>query len=161
MKKLKIYLDTSVVSMLDQQDAPERMAQTHQLWDKIKGDKFDVVISDVVLREINDCDSAKRRVLLRYLAEIKYQEIATDTAVMITVAEQFVDFGILKQKSIDDCRHIAAAIVSDCDVIVSWNFRHIVNHKTITGVKTLARLNNYGDMLVYAPTVLVEGDQDD
>jgi hypothetical protein len=36
----------------------------------------------------------------------------------------------LKQKSLSDCWHIANAIVSGCDAIVSWNFKHIVNMKT-------------------------------
>jgi hypothetical protein len=40
MKKLKIYLDSSVISLLDQKDSPERMAYSHQLWDKIKAGKF-------------------------------------------------------------------------------------------------------------------------
>lgn len=29
---------------------------------------------------------------------------------------------------------IAAAIVNNCDFIVSWNFRHIVNVETIKGI---------------------------
>ena len=33
-KKLKIYLDTSVISHLDQQDAPEKMASTLSFWEK-------------------------------------------------------------------------------------------------------------------------------
>jgi predicted nucleic acid-binding protein len=48
VEKLKIYLDSSVISLLDQKDSPERMAYSHKLWDKIKAGKFEVVISDVV-----------------------------------------------------------------------------------------------------------------
>ena len=48
MKKLRIYLDTSVISYLDQQDFPERMAETHKLWEKIKDGEFVAVISDVI-----------------------------------------------------------------------------------------------------------------
>ncbi|WP_198514901.1 hypothetical protein [Hallerella succinigenes] len=31
-KKLKVYLDTSVISYLHQEDAPERMRDTQALW---------------------------------------------------------------------------------------------------------------------------------
>ena len=31
-KKIRVYLDTSVVSYLDQQDAPEKMAETKEVW---------------------------------------------------------------------------------------------------------------------------------
>jgi predicted nucleic acid-binding protein len=53
MKKLKIYLDTSVISRLDQQEQPERMAESHKLWDMIKVGKFEVVISDVTITGVN------------------------------------------------------------------------------------------------------------
>lgn len=32
MSKLKVYLDTSVISHLLQDDVPEKMADTRQLW---------------------------------------------------------------------------------------------------------------------------------
>lgn len=47
--KIKVYLDTSVISYLAQQDAPAEMALTQQVWEKIKSGKYDVYISDVVL----------------------------------------------------------------------------------------------------------------
>ena len=31
------------------------------------------------------------------------------------------------QKSFDDCQHIGVAIINECDCIISWNFKHIVN----------------------------------
>lgn len=33
-RKLKVYLDTSVVSYLQQEDVPNRMAETLKLWKK-------------------------------------------------------------------------------------------------------------------------------
>jgi hypothetical protein len=36
MKKLKIYLDTSVISYLQQEDAPERMKDTLALWEQFE-----------------------------------------------------------------------------------------------------------------------------
>jgi len=156
MKKLKIYLDTTVISYLDQQDAPERMAETHLLLDKIKAGDFEVVISDVVVREINDCLEAKRNILLGFLKQIKYDTVIVDEKTL-RIAERFVDLNILKQTSFDDCRHIAAAITSDCDVIVSWNFKHIVNHKTIAGVKAVTALEGYDDILIYTPAILIGG----
>jgi hypothetical protein len=64
MKKLKLYLDTSVISHLDQKDAPDKMAETRLLWNKIKAGVYDVVILDVDIRELNKCDEKKRNTLL-------------------------------------------------------------------------------------------------
>jgi hypothetical protein len=67
----------------------------------------------------------------------------------------------LTQSSFDDCQHIAAAIISGCDAIISWNFRHIVNHKMINGVKVITAKEGYPDLLIYAPPMLLdEGDEE-
>ena len=153
--KIKVYLDTSVISYLDQQDAPTEMALTHQVWEKIKSGKYDVYISDVVLRELNDCKEEKRNRLLDYLKEIQFQTVEITDKTM-KLSEKFIDFGVLKKKSFDDCQHIAAAIVSDCDIIISWNFKHIVNVKTIRGVKVITTMEGFKDLLIYQPTALLE-----
>lgn len=160
MKKLKIYLDTSVISYLDQQDAPERMAETRRLWEKIKLGAYDVVISDLLETEIERCAEPKREILRNYLTEIDYTFIKIDEKAL-KIASRFVDLGVLRNKSLTDCRHIAAAIISGCDIIVSWNFRHIVNHKTMMGVKAVTALEGYDDLLIYSPTILIGGEYDD
>ena len=53
MQKLKVYLDTSVISYLLQEDTPEKMADTRKLWEMFKDGKFDVYLSTVTLREIH------------------------------------------------------------------------------------------------------------
>ena len=52
-------------------------------------------------------------------------------------------------------------IDAGCDIITSWNFKHIVNVKTVRGVKTITTLEGYKDLLIYPPSVLLEGDDDD
>jgi len=159
MKKLKLYLDTSVISYLNQADAPEKMEETRLFWEQIKAGKYDVVISDIVIKEIENCDEKKKKTLTSYLAAMSYELFILDER-SIRIAEQFVDLHILKEKHIDDCRHIAGAIVSGCDVIVSWNFKHIVNYKTQMGVKAVTALEGYKELLIYTPTVLLGGDDD-
>ena len=55
MKKLKVYLDTSVISHLNQEDVPEKMADTKKLWDIFKEGTFGVYLSTVTLEEISAC----------------------------------------------------------------------------------------------------------
>lgn len=154
-RKIKVYLDTSVISYLDQQDAPEQMKETREVWERIKAGQYEVFISDVVLRELGDCkEEAKRNLLIGHLAEIKYNLIAVDDDI-VKLAEKIVTNGVLKQKNIDDCQHIAAAILSNCDIIVSWNFKHIVNVKTIRGIKVITTVEGYKDLLIYQPTALL------
>lgn len=159
-KKIKVYLDTSVISYMDQQDSPEKMQDTREVWDILKTGLYDIYISDLVLDELGKCKEDKLKILLSYLQQITYHLIQTSEET-IELAEKFINSGILKRKSFDDCRHIAAAILSECDIIVSWNFKHIVNVKTVRGIKVITTLEGYKDLLIYPPSALIEEDLDD
>jgi predicted nucleic acid-binding protein len=50
-KKVKIYLDTSVISCLQAFETPERMADTLRLWRDLEAGIYDVVISDITIDE--------------------------------------------------------------------------------------------------------------
>ena len=157
--KLRIYLDTTVISYLDQQDAPERMAETHRLWKMLKTGKYEIFLSQTTLDELAECEQPKRAKLAALLSEVQYTKLPSNNAV-IAIAEKFIDFGVLKEKSYDDCLHISAALVGGCDIILSWNFKHIVNHKTIAGAKAIALLEGRSELLIYAPSMLLEEEND-
>jgi predicted nucleic acid-binding protein len=156
LKKLRIYLDTSVISHLDAPEAPDKMNDTLKLWKDIKSGKYDVVFSEVVFDELANCLEPKRSYLAAFLQQIRYERVKSDDDTF-ALAGKFIDFGILKERSFDDCRHIAAALLSGCDVIVSWNFKHIVNAKTIRGTKVIATMEGFKDMIICTPTMLIEG----
>ena len=102
MRKLKVYLDTSVISHLLQEDVPEKMADTRQLWEMFKDGKYDVYLSTITLEEISDCKEPKKSQMYQYLKKIRYTPIQiTDS--MSEIAQQIIDMGILTQKSYDDC----------------------------------------------------------
>ena len=130
------------------------------LWELFRQGRYEVYISDIVLNEISGCSQEKLDILLGYLKQVQYQLVHTDEDT-VELAEKFIDFGILKKKSFDDCQHIAAAILAGCDIITSWNIKHIVNVKTVRGVKTITTLEGYKDLLIYPPSVLLEGDDED
>ena len=72
MRKLKVYLDTSVISHLLQEDVPEKMADTRKLWEMFKAGKYDVYLSTVTLREIQKCSEPKKTQLIDRLNEIQF-----------------------------------------------------------------------------------------
>lgn len=158
MRKIKVYLDTSVISYLWQEDAPERMRDTLALWKQFESERYDIYLSQVTLDEVGECREPKRTVLYEYLSKIHYTKLEI-TAEVLKVAKQIIDMGILSQKSIDDCQHIATAVVHECDCIISWNFKHIVNIKTIRGVRAITHLEGYKDIDIMNPSVLLGGDE--
>ena len=157
MRKLKVYLDTSVISHLLQEDVPEKMADTRKLWDMFKEGKYDVYLSTVTLEEIADCPEPKKSKMYDYLEQINYTPIKITDDVS-DIAQQIIDMGILTRKSYDDCQHIAAAVVNACDCIISWNFKHIVNIKTIRGVRAITNLEGYKPIEILNPSVLLESE---
>ena len=157
--KIRIYLDTSIISYLDQQDAPERMKETQKTWEILKSSKYQIVISSLVLEEINECDEKKKDKLITYLEEIDYEEYRINNEVD-ELAKLIIDEGILRPKSIDDATHIASAILSNANIILSWNFKHLVNYNTINGIRQICfkkHLNRIID--ICSPYVLLENEE--
>ena len=160
MKKQKIYLDTSVISHLDAPDTLDKQEDTLSLWTSIQTGEYEVYISQVVVLEVDACPEPKRSFLGSKLKAIPYT-LLTETDEVTELANQYLDAGILRQKSFDDCQHIAYACVYNCDMVVSWNFKHLVNVKTISGVKSVNARAGYKEMPIYTPTMLIEGGADD
>ena len=158
MGKLKVYLDTSVISHLLQEDVPEKMADTRQLWEMFCSNRYDVYLSTVTLEELKGCSEPKQSQLFDYLGQIDYTLIQINDKIE-EIALQIIEMGILTKKSYDDCQHIAAAIISECDCIISWNFKHIVNIKTIRGVRAITNLKGHKPIEIRNPSVLLESEE--
>jgi predicted nucleic acid-binding protein len=159
MKKLKIYLDTSVISHLLAEDTPEKMDETKKLWMEILKGKYKVFISDLTFVELMKCPEPKLTLLLEQLSKIDYEEIL-ETEESIDLADQYLKYGILNPKSRDDCRHISVATIIGCYYIVSWNFKHFLNMKTINKVQALNKLLDYDSISIIPPSMLMEGDEE-
>ena len=159
MRKPKIYLDTSVISHLDAPDTPEKMKETVRLWNKLQRGEYEVVLSWVVFDELDKCQEPKKSYLAAAVQEINYVRVE-HTGEANALANRFIELGILKEKSLEDCLHIASALMSGCDIIVSWNFKHVVNPKTIKGAKVVAAAEGYRDIMICSPTMLVESDNE-
>ncbi|MBR0039248.1 MAG: PIN domain nuclease [Lachnospiraceae bacterium] len=154
-RKLKVYLDTSVVSYLQQEDVPDRMAETLKLWKKFMTGCYDIYLSSMTTYEIDNCSKSKKNFLHSKLDEIEYTELGIDRD-CLSLARDIIATGILTEKSFEDSQHIAVAVLNKCDVIVSWNFKHLVNIKTIKGIRKITQLKGYKDIEIITPTTLLE-----
>ena len=160
-RKTKIYLDTSVLSYLKQEDSPERMKATLQFWEELKNrDDIIIYLSDVTIAEVSDCYEPKRSYIMNKLKEIQFTFLTKDDDAEL-LASQIIDLGILNNKSHDDCLHIAIAVLEACNYIVSWNFKHLVNVKTINGVRAITNLKGFSPIDIITPEMLIKGDEND
>jgi len=155
MRKQKIYLDTSVISHLKQDDVPDKMADTHTLWAELKNGLYEVYISEIVFEELLENEEPKLTLLLEYLSEMEYKLTEIDEEIR-KYADKLVEIGILSINHYYDCLHIASAVISECNYLVSWNFKHIVRVKTVNGVRSVNAILGYRSIDIYAPNSFIE-----
>ncbi len=67
------------------------------------------------------------------------------------LAEAYIAAGVLTAKMRADAQHIAIATVGRVDVLVSWNFRHIVNLRRIHGYNSVNLRKGYPMIEIRTP----------
>ena len=163
MRKLKIYLDTSAIGYLDENEAKYLKDKEAMLalWDRIKNNEFDVAMSELTLDELNDNKNTdKLKILTDYLAQIEYHIVETGS-IAERIAELVKVNGMLvADKHKNDRLHIGTAIENDCDIIVSMNFKHLVNVTTIRGVRAISNLEGYKNIDIIQPIAMVAEEVD-
>ncbi len=124
----RIYIDTSVFGGYFE---PEFELWTKVLFDRISKGEFKILISRLTDIELNNAPE-KVRNLANSLPEyyVEWLDITTES---VQLADKYIDEKVVGQTSHSDCIHIAIATLNYADVLVSWNFKHIVNHLRIRG----------------------------
>jgi hypothetical protein len=78
------------------------------------------------------------------------------TAEAVTLRQAYLEAGIVTPKSADDALHVALATVAQCGIIVSWNFRHIVNYKKVPLYNAVNVLHRYAVLDIRSPLEVTE-----
>lgn len=124
--KPKVYLETTIVSYLTARPSRDVVmaamsAQTQKWWD-LERDRFELFVSDIVIREASsgDAGAARRRSeVLQRLAAVE------NDAESQALADVFLHNMALPTKAADDALHIAIAAINQMDYLLTWNCRHI------------------------------------
>jgi predicted nucleic acid-binding protein len=153
VKKKKIYLDTSVISVLNTPEDLIRQKSTQEFWNLVKAGCFDVCVSRVVLGEIERCSEPKLTKMLSSLAEINCASYE-NTSESIELSQKYIVHGGLPPKSRDDALHIAIASVNGCDLVASWNLKHLANDRANRAVKAVNILLGYKEIFIVPPIMI-------
>ena len=123
---MRVYIDTSVIGgCLDEEFKEDSI----RLFDEfIRGVKI-LVISDILLLELEKAPTKIRDILKNVPDDnIEYVSLSGES---IKIANVYIKEGAVTQENLMDARHIAIATVNKVDILVSWNFKHIVNIRRI------------------------------
>jgi len=151
VRKRRIYLDTSVVSFLFADDAPEFRAITEEFFHLyVATGLYDVAISEVVIAEIErTTDPSKRSRLGTAVAQYAIPQLRL-TEEAESLAAEDLKWDVIPPRYADDARHIAIATCHEMDVLLSWNFKHLANIKKQTEVRAVNERNGYLHPLLLA-----------
>lgn len=155
MKKLKLYIETSVWNFLFADDAPEKKAATEKFFKDVEAGKYEIFISETVNVEIGDAPIIRQEqvfgAIRRYSPAVFYRDSEVNS-----MAEAYLENGLLTEKHFRDILHIAFATTNGTNVLLSWNMRHLVKRNTQHLVNVTNRIHGYPDLEIWTPEGLMD-----
>lgn len=150
MRKIRVYVDTSVFG--GTQDTAFE-SESRAFVDQVRRGLYVILFSNVTARELDSAPEAVRSVFdslpENALEIIRVTEEAED------LAKEYVKSNVLGSASFDDALHVAVATVAAADMILSWNFKHIVNFNRIRGFNSVNIRLGYRAMTIHSPLEVV------
>ena len=144
--KARIYVDTSVIGGCEDEEFAEYSLRLIDCF--VRGD-YVVVVSGLTVQELAAAPSEVRRHLSAIPEEhIETCQLGTEA---IELSEAYISERVISDKMRADAQHIAMATVARVDVLVSWNFKHIVNLGRIKGYNSVNMRNGYPTIEIRSP----------
>jgi hypothetical protein len=124
----RVYIDTSVVGGNFDKEFSE---DTLPFFKRVMNGEITIIVSDLLEAELLRAPEFVKE-LLDNLPETSKETIKlSEEAIML--ADKYIEAKVVGRTSRADCQHIAIATLCHADVLVSWNFKHIVNLDRIRG----------------------------
>lgn len=149
-KELKIYIDTSVIGGCFDDEFAE---WSNKLVEEFKAGFYVPVVSELTEAEIAKAPEQVQRVLIDLLK--RNCEVLIETVESIELAQKYIATGILSNNFEDDARHVAIATTNNVDMIVSWNFKHIVHFEKIRRFNSVNLLEGYKSIEIFSPREVI------
>jgi predicted nucleic acid-binding protein len=144
--KQRFYFDTSVFGGVFDKEFEE---ETLQLFERVKLGKITCMFSDLTQTELL---KAPEKVITYFksLPIENIERVIVNTEI-IKLATTYIEEKVVGPTSFDDCLHIATATLNKADILVSYNFKHIVNVYRIRGYNSINLRMNYLSLEIRSP----------
>lgn len=150
-RKIKVYLDTSVISALFDDRNPERKSLTKAFFDEIGN--FDVYISEITSAEIERAPNLKiQSEMEEFISQFSKLLLSEEVE---WLANEYIRYGAVPEGYSEDATHIAITVINELDYLLSWNFKHIVRIKTKDIVRMVNTLNGFRQIEILTPAELL------
>ncbi len=160
LNRTRIYLDTSVISFLFADDAPDKKDITVEFFrDFIRPSVYDVFVSEFVLAEIeNNTNEDRKQKMLKVVNDYPIEFLSLQNRTELDeLAAKYVSEGIIPAKKILDAYHIAVSVTNQINILVSWNYRHLANINRERKINVVNLANNYlNELRIVTPYDLMD-----
>ncbi|MBU1374229.1 MAG: PIN domain-containing protein [Bacteroidetes bacterium] len=147
----RFYFDTSVFGGVFDKEFEE---ETLQLFERVRLGKIVCLFSDLAESEL--LRAPEKVVTFFRSLPIENTERVLVNPEIIELATKYIEEKVVGQTSFDDCLHIATATLNKADILVSWNFKHIVNVYRIRGYNSINLRMNYLSLEIRSPKEILE-----
>ncbi|MFW5720699.1 MAG: PIN domain protein [Candidatus Dojkabacteria bacterium] len=150
----RVYIDTSVIGGCFDKEFNE---WSNKLIEEVLNGRKIAVFSDITIDEIEDAPERvknKLKELLDYNPELVAADSETNN-----LAKNYILEGAITEKYFEDAQHIAIATIFKVDVLVSWNFKHIVNLDRIRLFNSVNLKNGYSILEIRTPREILREDK--
>ena len=152
MKKFKIYLDASIPSAYYDERKPLRQKITQKWWENVMFQECEVYLSSVTVTELNaTSDPSLRDKLVELVRSVTVLDVPEEAR---DLAQAYIDNGIIPEEYLPDALHIAITTLCELDIVVSWNFEHLVNPETRRKIKGVNLLRGCREIDIVSPEEL-------
>ena len=145
-----MYCDTSVFGGYFEEGFRE---STRQLFELIRNGSMRLIVSDITLLELRRAPDHVRA-LLGDLPEGSVEQLLV-TEEIGNLRDAYLKARIVGPASDRDAGHIASATVAKADLIVSWNFKHIVHFEKIRGYHGVNKILGYPEVPIHSPLEVI------
>jgi len=125
-------------------------------FDQLEKKEIVFVISDLFELELLNAPIVVQEVLSKYPENFVERVFLSEEAIQL--ADFYISEKVVGKSSVEDCRHIAIATINKVDVLVSWNFKHIVNLERIRGYNSVNLKNGYSIIEIRSPKELLKNE---
>jgi len=154
-KPVRVYADTSVYGGVFDEEFRE---PSRLFFDAVRMGRFRLIISPLIGSELKDAPESVRALLASVRLDA---EIADITEEVVGLQQAYLTAGIVGAKWEADALHVAIATVSGCAVIVSWNFKHVVNFERIPLYNGVNLSKGYAAIAIHTPQEVIAHEDED
>ena len=156
MLRLRIYVDTSVIGGVYDEEFAE---SSRSFFERVYRKEFTIIVSEMIYRELEQAP-VKVQDVLSDIPDDCLEEISIDEEVH-ALKEAYMKEKVIGLKWEGDALHVAAATIARADIILSFNFKHLVNYERIRKFNGVNALKGYPNIDIRSPWEMAYDDEDE